>query len=121
YLTSLAHIVYRLVSTVLLTVCLFYSMCNSRKESHKTDLIALLFLSTNSIVDPWVFIFLSPSVLRFFWGALCKVPLLRSRLQCSCFRTSSERLKLEDSGGQQQTDSWTRTLRRVGLHYGSCS
>ena len=26
---SFAHIVYRLVSTVLLTVCLFYSMCNS--------------------------------------------------------------------------------------------
>ena len=29
YLTSFAHIVYRLVSTVLLTVCLVYSMCNS--------------------------------------------------------------------------------------------
>ena len=29
YLTSFAHIVYRLVYTVLLTVCLFYSMCNS--------------------------------------------------------------------------------------------
>ena len=29
YPTSFAHIVYRLVYTVLLTVCLFYSMCNS--------------------------------------------------------------------------------------------
>jgi hypothetical protein len=29
YLTSFAHIVYRVVYTVLLTVCLFYSMCKS--------------------------------------------------------------------------------------------
>ncbi|KAK6304110.1 hypothetical protein J4Q44_G00246960 [Coregonus suidteri] len=57
----------------------YINSVGQRKESHNMDLIALLFLSTNSIVDPWVFIFLSPSVLRYFWGALCKVPLLRPR------------------------------------------
>ncbi|KAM6945712.1 plakophilin-4-like [Aplochiton taeniatus] len=48
-----------------------------RVESHRTDLIALLFLSVNSILDPWVFIFLSPSVLHFCWSSLCQTaPLL---------------------------------------------
>ncbi|XP_071183053.1 prostaglandin E2 receptor EP2 subtype-like isoform X1 [Salvelinus alpinus] len=68
-----------MICSLPLVIRVYINSVGQRKESHKTDLIALLFLSTNSIVDPWVFIFLSPSVLRFFWGALCKVPLLRSR------------------------------------------
>ncbi|XP_024285435.1 prostaglandin E2 receptor EP2 subtype isoform X2 [Oncorhynchus tshawytscha] len=80
------HLIVLVFMTVIFMICslplvirVYINSVGQRKESHKTDLIALLFLSTNSIVDPWVFIFLSPSVLRFFWGALCKVPLLRSR------------------------------------------
>ncbi len=56
------------------------------KGSNKTDLIALRFLSVNSIIDPWVFIFLSPSVLRFLGGALCKTSFIPSR--DSLFKTS---------------------------------
>ncbi|XP_010880579.1 prostaglandin E receptor 2b subtype EP2 [Esox lucius] len=43
-------------------------------ESESHDLLALRLLSFNSIIDPWVFIILSPSVLRFLWKklALCK-------------------------------------------------
>ncbi|KAL2098500.1 hypothetical protein ACEWY4_004980 [Coilia grayii] len=52
---------------------------DERRESHKTDLVALRFLSINSIIDPWVFIILSPSVLRFLWAAMCRGPILRSR------------------------------------------
>lgn len=48
-------------------------------ESHPMDLIALRFISVNSIIDPWVFILLSPSVLHFCWGSVCRLPLLASR------------------------------------------
>ncbi|KAL0169875.1 hypothetical protein M9458_034471, partial [Cirrhinus mrigala] len=60
------------------------SMGNS--EPNNTHLIALRFLSVNSIIDPWVFIILSPSVLRFLWGALCKTTFMPSRN--SLFKTS---------------------------------
>lgn len=43
-------------------------------ESHHLDLIALRFISVNSIIDPWVFIILSPSVLHFFWASACQTP-----------------------------------------------
>lgn len=49
------------------------------KESHRLDLIALRFISVNSIIDPWVFILLSPSVLHCFWSSLCKLTLGGSR------------------------------------------
>ncbi|KAL0969853.1 hypothetical protein UPYG_G00233230 [Umbra pygmaea] len=62
-----------------LVIRVYINSTGKRKENHPMDLIALLFLSTNSIADPWVFIFFSPSVLHFFWGALCKGPLVRSR------------------------------------------
>ncbi|XP_051951288.1 prostaglandin E2 receptor EP2 subtype-like [Xyrauchen texanus] len=41
-------------------------------EGHKKDLIALLFLSANPIIDPWVFIILSPPVPRLLWHKMCK-------------------------------------------------
>lgn len=44
-------------------------------ESHPVDLIALRFISVNSIIDPWVFILLSPSMLHFLWASVCKAPL----------------------------------------------
>lgn len=50
------------------------------------DLIALRFISVNSIIDPWVFILLSPSVLHFFWSTLCRASLGVSR--GSFFKTS---------------------------------
>ncbi|KAF4788470.1 prostaglandin E2 receptor EP2 subtype [Turdus rufiventris] len=38
---------------------------------HEWDLLALRFLSINSIVDPWVFAILRPSVLRLMRSVLC--------------------------------------------------
>ncbi|NWR37378.1 PE2R2 protein, partial [Tachuris rubrigastra] len=38
---------------------------------HEWDLLALRFLSINSIVDPWVFAILRPPVLRFLRSVLC--------------------------------------------------
>lgn len=36
------------------------------EESHVYDRLALLFISANSILDPWVFIIFSPGMLHFF-------------------------------------------------------
>uniref|UniRef100_A0A4W4FDK4 G-protein coupled receptors family 1 profile domain-containing protein n=1 Tax=Electrophorus electricus TaxID=8005 RepID=A0A4W4FDK4_ELEEL len=38
------------------------------------DLTALLLLSMNPIIDPWVFIILSPPVPRLLWGVICHAP-----------------------------------------------
>lgn len=59
------------ICTLPLVVRVYINSTGRRKESHPLDLIALRFLSVNSIIDPWVFIFLSPSVLHFCWGSLC--------------------------------------------------
>ena len=67
-------------------VRVYINSISQKQESHKTDLVALRFLSINSIIDPWVFIILSPSVMRFLWGAMCKTFILPSR--DSLFRSS---------------------------------
>lgn len=73
------HLILLVFMTVAFVICslplmirVYINSTGKRVESHNTDLIALRFLSINSIIDPWVFIILSPSVLRFLWGALCK-------------------------------------------------
>lgn len=48
----------------------FMNFTGKTEERHEKDLTALRLLSFNSIIDPWVFIIFSPSVLRFFWGKL---------------------------------------------------
>ncbi|XP_006632550.1 prostaglandin E2 receptor EP2 subtype-like [Lepisosteus oculatus] len=55
-----------------LTIRVYINSSQSITGSHRTDLIALRFLSINSIIDPWLFIILSPSVLRFLRTALCR-------------------------------------------------
>ncbi|KAG9336716.1 hypothetical protein JZ751_003064 [Albula glossodonta] len=62
-----------------LTVRVYINSTGQRTENHKSDLVALRFLSINSIIDPWVFIILSPSVLRFLWGTMCKSTAMRYR------------------------------------------
>ncbi|XP_017540315.1 prostaglandin E receptor 2b subtype EP2 [Pygocentrus nattereri] len=47
-------------------------------KDHATDLTALLLLSMNPIIDPWVFIILSPPVPRLLWEKLCKASRSRS-------------------------------------------
>ncbi|XP_015233673.1 PREDICTED: prostaglandin E2 receptor EP2 subtype [Cyprinodon variegatus] len=66
-----------IVCTIPLVVRVYVN--NPKTESHDKDLEALRFISTNSIVDPWVFILLSPSVLYFFCLPVCKKPLGRLR------------------------------------------
>ncbi|KAK7142626.1 hypothetical protein R3I94_012092 [Phoxinus phoxinus] len=89
---EMEHLILLIFMTVIFVICSMPLMIrvyiNSifNPEKSQTDLIALRFLSVNSIIDPWVFIILSPSVLRFLWGALCKTTLMPSRN--SLFKTS---------------------------------
>lgn len=70
-----------IICTVPLVVRVYINSAGdvNRTESHRLDLIALRFISVNSIIDPWVFILLSPSVLHCFWSSLCKLTLGGSR------------------------------------------
>ncbi|XP_046887209.1 prostaglandin E receptor 2a (subtype EP2) [Hypomesus transpacificus] len=87
------HLILLVFMTVIFVICtlplvirVYINSTSPTKESHPTDRIALLLLSVNSIIDPWVFIFLSPSVLHFCWGHLCMGHPLRSR--SSLFKAS---------------------------------
>ncbi|CAL8289573.1 unnamed protein product [Lota lota] len=64
-----------IICTMPLVVRVYLNSLNESGESHPSDLNALRFISVNSIIDPWVFIFLSPSVLHFCWASACHRPL----------------------------------------------
>lgn len=75
------HLVLLVFMTIIFIVCtmplvirVYRNTIEDDKESHQRDLIALRFISINSIIDPWVFILLSPSVMHFCWGSVCKAP-----------------------------------------------
>lgn len=78
------HLILLVFMTIIFIICtlplVIRVYLNSMgEESHRLDLIALRFISVNSIIDPWVFILLSPSVLHFCWASICKAPLAISR------------------------------------------
>uniref|UniRef100_A0A8C1XJT4 Prostaglandin E2 receptor EP2 subtype n=1 Tax=Cyprinus carpio TaxID=7962 RepID=A0A8C1XJT4_CYPCA len=87
------HLILLVFMTVIFVTCslplmirVYINSMGKPRGSTNAELIALRFLSVNSIIDPWVFIILSPSVLRFLWGALCKTSFMSSRN--SLFKTS---------------------------------
>ncbi|XP_031147777.1 prostaglandin E receptor 2a (subtype EP2) [Sander lucioperca] len=67
-----------IICTMPLVIRVYINSITDPKESN-LDLIALRFISINSIIDPWVFIFLSPSVLHFCWASVCRATLETSR------------------------------------------
>ncbi|XP_008299683.1 prostaglandin E receptor 2a (subtype EP2) [Stegastes partitus] len=80
------HLILLVVMTIIFIVCtlplvirVYINSIGTPKESHRLDLIALRFISVNSIIDPWVFILLSPSVVHFFWSSMCQPSLGPSR------------------------------------------
>ncbi|TKS66270.1 Prostaglandin E2 receptor EP2 subtype [Collichthys lucidus] len=64
-----------IICTLPLVIRVYFNSIHTDTESHRLDLIALRFISVNSIIDPWVFIILSPSVLHFFWASVCRAPV----------------------------------------------
>ncbi|XP_075006843.1 prostaglandin E2 receptor EP2 subtype isoform X2 [Calonectris borealis] len=53
------------------TIRAYVNKFSKEEDNHNWDLLALRFLSINSIVDPWVFAILRPPVLRFMRSVLC--------------------------------------------------
>ncbi|NXG46219.1 PE2R2 protein, partial [Psilopogon haemacephalus] len=53
------------------TIRAYMNKFSQGEDNHSWDLLALRFLSINSIVDPWVFAILRPPVLRFMRSVLC--------------------------------------------------
>ncbi|XP_061641853.1 prostaglandin E receptor 2a (subtype EP2) [Phyllopteryx taeniolatus] len=75
-----------IICTLPLVIRVYMNSVGIRSESHPLDLIALRFISVNSIIDPWVFILLSPGVLHFCWASICRSrrrTLKASRLKLS--------------------------------------
>ncbi|XP_043966034.1 prostaglandin E receptor 2a (subtype EP2) [Gambusia affinis] len=68
-----------IICTLPMVIRVFYNSIRTEEEYHEHDLLALRFLSINSIIDPWVFILLSPSVLHFFCLSVCKSRLGKFR------------------------------------------
>ncbi|KAK5847689.1 hypothetical protein PBY51_016797 [Eleginops maclovinus] len=79
------HLILLVFMTIIFIICTLplvirvYINSIQKRESHPMDLIALRFISVNSIIDPWVFILLSPSVLHFCWAYISRAPLGLSR------------------------------------------
>ncbi|XP_068447058.1 prostaglandin E receptor 2a (subtype EP2) [Clinocottus analis] len=74
-----------IICTMPLVVRVYINATMKNEESHLKDLKALRFISINSIIDPWVFILLSPRVLDFCWVSFCLRPL--EMFRSSIFRT----------------------------------
>ncbi|XP_044128619.1 prostaglandin E2 receptor EP2 subtype-like [Bufo gargarizans] len=60
-----------IICSVPFTVRAYINRVDSDKGDDKMDLLALRFLSVNSIIDPWIFTILRPSVLRLMRSVLC--------------------------------------------------
>ncbi|KAK7133404.1 hypothetical protein R3I94_015322 [Phoxinus phoxinus] len=69
------HLVLLGFMTIAFVICslpLVIRLYFSGPEGKKNGLIPLLFVSVNPIIDPWVFIILSPPVPRLLWDKMCK-------------------------------------------------
>uniref|UniRef100_A0A8C0F4I6 Prostaglandin E receptor 2 n=1 Tax=Bubo bubo TaxID=30461 RepID=A0A8C0F4I6_BUBBB len=64
------HLLLLSIMTITFVICSL-PFTVSVADNHDWDLLALRFLSINSIIDPWVFAILRPPVLRFMRSALC--------------------------------------------------
>uniref|UniRef100_A0A8C4KGC6 Prostaglandin E2 receptor EP2 subtype n=1 Tax=Dromaius novaehollandiae TaxID=8790 RepID=A0A8C4KGC6_DRONO len=76
------HLLLLSIITITFVVCSLpftVSANASPPHDHDWDLLALRFLSVNSIVDPWVFAILRPPFLRLLRSALRCRPALPSR------------------------------------------
>ncbi|XP_006160602.2 prostaglandin E2 receptor EP2 subtype isoform X1 [Tupaia chinensis] len=70
------HLILLAIMTITFAICslpftIFAYMNETSSRKEKWDLQALRFLSINSIIDPWVFVILRPSVLRLMRSVLC--------------------------------------------------
>ncbi|KAK2883656.1 hypothetical protein Q8A67_017293 [Cirrhinus molitorella] len=71
------------------------------QDSDKNYVIPLLLVSANPIIDPWVFIILSPPVPRLLWDKLCKTAKFKPNQEKvrSIHPVLNQSNPLVDSGG----------------------
>ncbi|NWR43903.1 PE2R2 protein, partial [Regulus satrapa] len=72
------HLLLLSIMTIIFVICslpftirAYVNKLSREQSDHEWDLLALRFLSINSIVDPWVFAILRPPVLRLMRSVLC--------------------------------------------------
>ncbi|XP_033371269.1 prostaglandin E2 receptor EP2 subtype [Parus major] len=72
------HLLLLSIMTIIFVICslpftirAYVNKSGGEEADHEWDLLALRFLSINSIVDPWVFAILRPPVLRLMRSVLC--------------------------------------------------
>ncbi|NXH19952.1 PE2R2 protein, partial [Bucco capensis] len=72
------HLLLLSIMTITFVICslpftlrAYMNKFSKGEDNHDWDLLALRFLSINSIVDPWVFAILRPPVLRLMRSVLC--------------------------------------------------
>uniref|UniRef100_A0A8B9S653 Prostaglandin E2 receptor EP2 subtype n=1 Tax=Apteryx owenii TaxID=8824 RepID=A0A8B9S653_APTOW len=72
------HLLLLSIMTIIFVICslpftirAYINKLSEAEDAHDWDLLALRFLSINSIVDPWVFAILRPPVLRLMRSVLC--------------------------------------------------
>ncbi|KAM7154684.1 prostaglandin E2 receptor EP2 subtype [Molossus nigricans] len=90
------HLILLAIMTITFAVCslpftIFAYMNETSSRKEKWDLQALRFLSINSIIDPWVFVILRPSILRLMRSVLCCRVSLRTQdaAETSCSTRSN--------------------------------
>ncbi|XP_024423168.1 prostaglandin E2 receptor EP2 subtype [Desmodus rotundus] len=90
------HLILLAIMTITFAICslpftIFAYMNEDSSRKEKWDLQALRFLSINSIIDPWVFAILRPSVLRLIRSVLCCRISLRAQdaTETSCSTRSN--------------------------------
>ncbi|XP_019716149.1 prostaglandin E receptor 2a (subtype EP2) [Hippocampus comes] len=79
-----------IICTLPLVIRVYINSVGVRSESHPLDLIALRFISVNSIIDPWVFILLSPGVVHFCYVSICRLTQRTSKASRLNSSTSKE-------------------------------
>lgn len=111
------HLILLSIMTIAFIICslpftirAYMNRVASDKGEDTMDLLALRFMSVNSIIDPWIFTVLRPSVLRVMRSVICcqtsfsnktisNFPSLNSHL------TTSAKLKLDTTYGSAREKS----------------
>ncbi|KAL1254448.1 hypothetical protein QQF64_016677 [Cirrhinus molitorella] len=86
------------------------------QDSDKNYVIPLLLVSANPIIDPWVFIILSPPVPRLLWDKLCKTAKFKPNQEKvrSIHPVLNQSNPLVDSGGGNAMKVYTEVPGTAG-------
>ncbi|KAM9294308.1 prostaglandin E2 receptor EP2 subtype-like [Gastrophryne carolinensis] len=98
-----------IICSVPFTVRVYVNRVADDKGEDSLDLLALRFLSINSIIDPWIFTILRPSVLRVIRSAICGRNTFKSMASSPSLSThlSTNKLSRDNTYGASQKEPLT--------------